>query len=67
MKIQDFQLTPSYSIYHDGMQYCCQIHFDDQSDSEPEELFADSEEELARKVSECWKKYFKKQMEFHRC
>jgi hypothetical protein len=66
MKIQDFQLTPSFSFYHDGLQFCCEINFDDQEGTIAEELFANTEEELCRKVSELWRKYLVTQMVKHK-
>jgi hypothetical protein len=55
--MQDFQLTPSFDIYFDGMEYHGTIHFDDQFETEPEEIKADNINTLAAKIANRWRQY----------
>ncbi|MBD2778252.1 hypothetical protein [Iningainema tapete] len=65
MKLQDFQITPSFSIYHDGMEYHCRIDFDDQFDTEPQEIKAENPETLAVRVTNAWRQYISKMLKQH--
>lgn len=55
--IQDFQLNPSFNIYFDGMEYHAKIYFDDQFETETEEITASDISTLAAKVGNQWRQY----------
>lgn len=65
MTLQENQVTPSFSIYHDGIEYCCRVDFDDQFDSEPQEIKADNPETLAACVASTWRQYIRKMLKQH--
>lgn len=64
--IQDFQSTPSLDFWHDGMEFFCQINFDDYFETQPVELSATSKSQLTAKINTELRKYFMMMLEKHK-
>ena len=64
--IQDFQLTPSFDFWHDGIEFFCKINFDNYFNTEPIEVSATSQSRLAAKVNNELSKYFMIMLEKHK-
>ncbi|MBW4617721.1 MAG: hypothetical protein KME21_31930 [Desmonostoc vinosum HA7617-LM4] len=59
--IQDFQLQPSISIWHDGENFKAQIYWSDADNMEPE-LSATTETHLALLIAHAIQKYVEREI-----